>query len=65
MTVVNKSGKNKEAAYQVLLGLVSENVQTMLSKAGRLSVQNDPGIRNVYGADNDLFKGKNLQAILK
>jgi len=65
MAVVNKSGKNKEAAYQVLLGLVSENVQTMLSKAGRLSVLNDPGIRNVYGADNDLFKGKNLQAIFK
>lgn len=65
MAVVNKSGKYKEAAYHVLLSLLSEEVQTQLSKAGRLSVLKNDSIRSVYGADSDLFKGKNLQAIFK
>jgi len=65
MAVVNQSGKHKEAAYQVLLSLISQDVQTRLSRAGRLSVLNNPAIRSVYGADSDLFRGKNLQAIFK
>ncbi|MEF3303634.1 ABC transporter substrate-binding protein [Paenibacillus sp. GYB003] len=65
MVVVNKSSKYREAAYQVLLSLLSQEVQTKLSKAGRLSVLKNDEIRNVYGSDSDVYKGKNLQSIFK
>lgn len=65
MAVVNKSGKHKEAAYQVLLSLVGEETQTKLSKAGRLSVLKNDEIRKAYGLDSDVYKGKNLQSIFK
>lgn len=65
MIVVNKAGKKKDAAYQVIISLLSEDVQTKLSRAGRLSVLKNDNIRKVYGADNDTFTGKNLQSIFK
>ncbi|RKN80718.1 ABC transporter substrate-binding protein [Paenibacillus ginsengarvi] len=65
IAVVNKSSKYREAAYQVLLSLLSENVQTKQSKAGRLSVLKNEDIREVYGSDSDIYKGKNLQSIFK
>lgn len=65
IAVVNKSSKYKEAAYQVLLSLYSQEVQTMFSKAGRLSVLNHDEIRKVYGTDSQIYSGKNLQAIFK
>ncbi|MDF2715543.1 MAG: extracellular solute-binding protein family 1 [Paenibacillus sp.] len=65
MAVVNKSSKYREAAYQVVLSLLSEDVQTKLSKAGRLSVLKNDEIRKVYGSDSDTYRGKNLQAIFK
>ncbi|GAA3413888.1 ABC transporter substrate-binding protein [Paenibacillus hodogayensis] len=65
MAVVNKSGKHREAAYQVLLSLLSVEVQTQLSKAGRLSVLKNDDIRKAFGSDSDIYKGKNLQAIFK
>lgn len=65
MAVVNKAGKHKEAAYQVVLSLLSEDVQTKLSRAGRLSVLKNDEIRKQFGADSNLFQGKNLQAIFK
>ncbi|WP_420818436.1 ABC transporter substrate-binding protein [Paenibacillus ginsengarvi] len=65
MVVVNKSSKYREAAYQVLVSLLSVDMQTKLSKAGRLSVLKNDEIRKVYGSDNDVYKGKNLQSIFK
>ncbi|MEF3303633.1 extracellular solute-binding protein [Paenibacillus sp. GYB003] len=65
IAVVNKSSKYREAAYQVLLSLLSVDVQTKQSKAGRLSVLKNDDIRKVYGSDSDIYKGKDLQAIFK
>lgn len=65
MAVVNKSSKNKEAAYQVLLSLTSDEVQMKLSKAGRMSVLKNNDIKNAFAADSGLFNGKNLQAVFK
>jgi multiple sugar transport system substrate-binding protein len=65
MVVVNKSSKNREAAYQLLKMLSSDDVQTIISRAGRLPVVKNDAIRGQFGADNDMFKGKNLQAIFK
>ena len=65
MASVSTVSKNKEAAYMVLLTLLSEEVQTKISKAGRVSVLQNDKIRQVFGADSGLFAGKNLQAIFK
>ena len=65
MAVVNKESKYKDAAYTVLSTLVSEEVQTKMSKAGRVSVLTNDAIRKAFGSDSDLFKGKNLEAIFK
>ncbi|WP_176706260.1 ABC transporter substrate-binding protein [Paenibacillus hemerocallicola] len=65
IAVVNKSGKYREAAYQVLLSLYSQEVQTKFSKAGRLSVLKNDEIRKVYGEDSSVYKGKNLQSMFK
>ena len=65
IAVVNKSSKHKEAVYQVLLSLLSPEVQSKQSRGGRLPVLTDPAIRSVYAADSDIFAGKNLQSIFK
>lgn len=65
MMVVNQASKHKEAAYQVLLSLITEDVQTMISKAGRVTVLNNPDIQKVYGSDNNIFEGRNLASIFK
>lgn len=65
MAVVNKSSKNREAAYQVLLSVTSDEVQTNISKAGRMSVLKNEVILNTFGAESGMFEGKNLKAIFK
>lgn len=65
MAVVNKSSKNREAAYQVLLSISSDEVQTKISKAGRVTVLKNNDILNVFGEESGLFEGKNLKSIFK
>jgi multiple sugar transport system substrate-binding protein len=65
MAVVNKAGKHKDAAYQVLLGILSDEVQMRVSEEGRLSIYSDPKYHEAYAKDSDIYKGKNLQAIFK
>jgi multiple sugar transport system substrate-binding protein len=65
MIVVNKSSKNLEAAHYVVKEMVTKEVQTILSRAGRISVLKDESIRSQYGADSDVYKGKDLQSIFK
>lgn len=65
MAIVNKASKHKEAAYQVIMNLISEEVQTLYSKAGRVTMLDNPDIQKVYGADNPIFDGKNLEVIFK
>ncbi|CAG7643045.1 ABC transporter substrate-binding protein [Paenibacillus allorhizosphaerae] len=65
MLTVSKSTKHKEAAYRVLLTMLSEEAQTALSKNGRLSPLQDPKIKMSFAVDANVFAGKNLQAIFK
>lgn len=65
MLTVNKAGKNKEAAYRVLLTLISEETQTALSKNRRLTPLKDEKVKLTFATDSDVFTGKNLQSIFK
>jgi multiple sugar transport system substrate-binding protein len=63
MAVVNKSSSKREAAYQVLLSITSDEVQTAISKAGRMPVLTKQEILDVFGQDSGLFEKKNLKNI--
>lgn len=63
MAVVNQASANKDAAYQVLLSLISEEVQTGLSQQGRITPLDNPDIRSQLGKASNLFEGKNIDAI--
>lgn len=63
MAVVNQASENKEAAYQVVLNLISEEIQSGLSKAGRISPLVNEGIRGLFGSDSDMLDGIDLSAI--
>lgn len=63
MAVVNQASENKEAAYQVVLHLISEEVQSGLSKAGRISPLIDENIRGLFGSESDMLAGVDLSVI--
>lgn len=63
MALVNRVSPNKEAAYQVVLSLISEEIQTGLSRAGRLTPLASEEIRGLFGSETNIFEGKNLQGV--
>ncbi|WP_152395215.1 ABC transporter substrate-binding protein [Paenibacillus guangzhouensis] len=60
--VINKYSEHKDAAFQVLAEYVSAEKQTKLAKAGDPPVLTDPKVYAEFGADLDIYKGKNIQA---
>lgn len=65
MLSVAKTSKHKDAAYRVMLTVLSEQVQLGLSKNGRLSVLRDEKIKAAFAENSGVFKGKNLNAVFK
>jgi len=62
---VTKGGAHQEEAYQVLNYLLSDEVQRLVSRNGRVSVLNDPELEKEYGADIEVLKGKTIENIFK
>jgi len=60
--VINKYSEHKDAAFQVLAEYVSAEKQTKLAKAGDPPVLIDPKVYEAFGADLDIYKGKNIKA---
>lgn len=65
MAVVNQASPHKEAAYQVVLSIISNEVQAGLSRVGRISPLVDENIRGLFGAEGNMFENTNLSAIFK
>lgn len=65
MLLVNKGSKHKEAAYQVLLAMISEEVQLKSNKNARPTILKDLKIKTSYAEDFGVFKGKNLEPVFK
>lgn len=63
MLVVNQSGKNKEAAYRVLLSMTSDEVQKELTRHKRITPLINPEIRGLFHEATGIFEGKNLQSV--
>ncbi|CAG7639427.1 ABC transporter substrate-binding protein [Paenibacillus allorhizosphaerae] len=62
---VTSTGKNKDAAFQVLAYLTSKEVQMELSRNGKQPGIQDPEMQKVFGSNVSILKGKNIGAIFK
>ncbi|CAH1209394.1 hypothetical protein PAECIP111893_03013 [Paenibacillus plantiphilus] len=62
---LSKAGKHKDEAYQVMNYMLSEEVQRIVTRNGRVSVLDIPELEQEYGADIEVLKGKTLGNIFK
>jgi multiple sugar transport system substrate-binding protein len=62
---VAANSKHQQAAVQVIASVLSDEVQTTISKSGRISVLQNDKIREDFGKDLDYMQGKNTPAIFK
>lgn len=62
---VTSSSKNKEAAFQVIAYLLTEEPQRHFVRNGLLPALDDEELKKQFGEDVEIFKGKNIQAIFK
>jgi multiple sugar transport system substrate-binding protein len=63
MLSITSTSKNKDADFLVVSTVTSDEVQTDLTRQGRLSILQDPKIKEAFGADLQFIKGKNMKAI--
>jgi multiple sugar transport system substrate-binding protein len=63
--MVPPASKNKNAAYEVIRTLLSDEAQVAMNKAGRLTVLKDTAMKQNYAADLNVYEGKNLAGIFK
>ncbi|MDF2722962.1 MAG: hypothetical protein K0Q59_2637 [Paenibacillus sp.] len=57
------NGKNKEQAFQVIMHLLSDEVQLQNNKEGRASSLKDDKIRQTFGQESATFKGRHTAAV--
>ncbi|MDF2722529.1 MAG: family 1 extracellular solute-binding protein [Paenibacillus sp.] len=62
---VTGKSKHKEAAFQVVASMLSDEVQMDLSRNGRVAVMKDKKYNEQFGANLPFLKGKNVAAIFK
>lgn len=60
---ITSMSEHKDAAFQVIAFLASDEYQMRWSRAGRmLTTLKDPAFREAFGADNPFYQGKNVKA---
>jgi multiple sugar transport system substrate-binding protein len=65
LMTVSKTSKHKQLVFEILNALAGEEVQTTITKNGRLTVLNNDAIKNQFGGELAVMKGKDLTAALK
>jgi multiple sugar transport system substrate-binding protein len=65
LLAVSSSSKHKDEAFQFIKVATSEEVQTDISRNGRISVLANPDIQKQFGADVPEYKGKAMDALFK
>ncbi|MDF2653141.1 MAG: family 1 extracellular solute-binding protein [Paenibacillus sp.] len=65
MLTVGKASKNKEAAYRVILTMLSPAAQEELTKNSRITPLKDPKLKAMFAQDSNVYEGKNLLSIFK
>lgn len=62
---ITAQSKHKDAAFQVISTILSDEVQTLMSRDSRLSVLKDPKIQNEFGKNIAAYQSKNVIAFTK
>lgn len=62
---ISSTSKYKEEAFQVIAYLVSKEAQMEMVKDGKLSPLTDQDLKDSFGKNLNILKGKNIQAIFK
>lgn len=65
LLIIPPTSKHKEAAFQVIETLISEEAQKNMNRGTRLTVLTDPQLKKEFTADLNYYQGKNLQGIFK
>ncbi|WP_158606691.1 ABC transporter substrate-binding protein [Paenibacillus ginsengarvi] len=63
--MITKASKHKERAMQVVEAAVSDEVQLESSKSGRVTPLLKADIKQAFGINKPVFKGKSVQSIFK
>lgn len=61
--MVPPTTKNREASYQVIWAMLTDEVQEKMNRGNNLTVLNRPELRNEFASDTQLYKDKNLKGI--
>ncbi|MFE5322024.1 ABC transporter substrate-binding protein [Paenibacillus sp. NPDC056579] len=62
---ISTTSKHKEEAFQVIAYLLSKEAQMEMVKDGKLSPLTDQDLKDNFGKNLAILKGKNIQAIFK
>jgi multiple sugar transport system substrate-binding protein len=62
---ITADSKHRDAAFQVITTLLSDEVQLDISRNGIISILNEDKFKKQFGENLPFLKGKNLQAIFK
>lgn len=62
---ISSTSKHKDEAFQVLAHILSEDVQRVVSRNGRVPALDSAELDAEFGADIEVLKGKKLQNIFK
>jgi multiple sugar transport system substrate-binding protein len=60
---ITPTSTHKDEAFKVIAYLLSDEMQTLYNREGRLTVLNDKAIRDQYGANLKELAGKNVKAV--
>jgi multiple sugar transport system substrate-binding protein len=63
--IMSVTSKNKDIAFKVMNYLTSDEVQTLVSRKAQRSSLKDSKVKEMFGADFESLKGKNIEAIFK
>ncbi|RKN62797.1 ABC transporter substrate-binding protein [Paenibacillus ginsengarvi] len=65
LLAVSKLSKHKEQAFRVVKEVLTDEVQTLVSRSGRVSALANPEMTKGFGADLESLKGKHIEGIFK
>jgi multiple sugar transport system substrate-binding protein len=63
--LIGASSKQKDQAFEIISYLTSEDVQVSYTRNGRLTILNNQKIKDQFGMDLPVMKGKDLKDVLK
>lgn len=63
--MMTSTSRHKDEAFQVMMLLLSEEVQRLISRTGKMPAIRSPKVEAEFGAGVDSLKGKHIEAIFK